>query len=279
MRRAERLNAECRTPQQAPQRAGVEPRARGLAEQATAPGEQLASEQEFLHTLDPLNAILVRALLDEREAATAILSEGRTATQVRALVEHAFEHTRTNTQALLQHTPPEGQPACRDGCAFCCVIPVSVQPVEALYMALHLRERLNAVELAALIGRLHHRVEARRGWTIAQRRRHRCGCVFLQANWRCGIYDGRPLACRGYTSQSAQACQEDRDPIPAHEGVMYATSGVSYGLIEATTALGLESARYELASAVLCALEVPDATERWLQGERVFAACDQLMAS
>jgi hypothetical protein len=60
---------------------------------------------------------------------------------------------------------------------------------------------------------------------------------------------------------------------------MYATSGVSYGLFEATTALGLESARYELASAVLCALEVPDATERWLQGERVFAACDQLMAS
>jgi hypothetical protein len=36
------------------------------------------------------------------------------------------------------------------------------------------------------------------------------------------------------------------------------------------------SARYELESAVLCAFEVPDATARWLQGERVFAGCDQL---
>jgi hypothetical protein len=57
---------------------------------------------------------------------------------------------------------------------------------------------------------------------------------------------------------------------------MYATSGVSYGLVEATAALGLESARYELESAVLCALEVPDATARWLRGERVFAGCDEL---
>jgi Fe-S-cluster containining protein len=279
MRRAKRLKAGRWTPQQAPQRAGLEPHDRGVAEQATARAEQLSSEQEFLHTLDPLNAVLVRALLDEREAATAILSEGRTAAQVRALVEHAFERTRTNTKALLQHTPPEEQPACRDGCAFCCVIPVSVQPAEALYIALHLRERLNAIELAALVGRLRHRVGARRGWTVEQRRIHPCGCVFLQADWRCGIYDGRPLACRGYTSQSAQACQEDRDTIPVHEGVMYATSGVSYGLFEATEALGLESARYELASAVLCALEGPDATERWLRGERVFVGCDQLMAS
>jgi hypothetical protein len=57
---------------------------------------------------------------------------------------------------------------------------------------------------------------------------------------------------------------------------MYATSGVSYGLVEATAALGLEFARYELESAVLCALEMPDATARWLRGERVFAGCEQL---
>jgi hypothetical protein len=61
-----------------------------------------------------------------------------------------------------------------------------------------------------------------------------------------------------------------------HEGVLSATAGVSYGLLDATEALGLDAARYELASAVLRALEVPDATERWLRGERVFAGCDQL---
>jgi len=234
------------------------------------------SDQAWLHALDPLNAVLARALLGEHEAATAILAGRRTAATVRALVEQAFADTRTTTEALLRRTPPAGQPACRAGCAFCCAIPVLVQPPEALYLALHLRARLHADTLAALVARLCQRVEARRGWTLEQRRTRQRRCVFLTADGRCGMYDARPLACRGYTSQSAEACQEDRDPIPVHDGVMSATSGVSYGLAEATAALGLESARYELESAVLCAFEVPDATARWLRGERVFTGCEQL---
>jgi len=276
MGRAKRVKTGRWTPRQAPPQACIQPHDGAEAEHAATRAVRLRSDQEFLHALDPLNAVLVRALLDECEAATAILAGGRTAAKVREVVEQAFEYTRTTTEALLQHTPPAGQPACRAGCAFCCAIPVSVQPPEALYMALQLRARLNAAELAALVDRLRHRVEVRRGWTLEQRRTHPCRCVFLQADRRCGVYEGRPLACRGYTSPSAEACQEDRDPIPVHEGVMYATSGVSYGLVEATEALGLESTRYELESAVLCALEVPDATERWFRGERVFAECEQL---
>jgi Fe-S-cluster containining protein len=276
MGRAKRVKAGHRTPRQAHQRADRRPHDRDVAEQAAARAARRASDPEWLRALDPLNAVLARALLGAHEAATAILAGGRTAATVRALVEQAFASTRTTTEALLRRTPPAGQPACRAGCAFCCALPVSVQPPEALYMALHLRARLNAGALAALVARLRPRVEARRGWTIEQRRTHQRRCVFLTADGRCGIYDGRPLACRGYTSQSAEACQEDRDPMPVHEGVMYATTGVSYGLVEATAALGLESARYELESAVLRALEVPDATERWLRGERVFAGCEQL---
>jgi Fe-S-cluster containining protein len=264
------------TPRQAQPRAGRRPHARDVAEPAAARAARPWADQAWLHALDPLNAVLARALLIEHEAATAILAGGRTAATVRALVEHAFASTRTTTEALLRRTPPAGQPACRAGCAFCCAIPVSVHPAEALYLALHLREGLHADALAALVARLRQRVEARRGWTVEQRRTPQRRCVFLTADGRCGMYDARPLACRGYTSPSAEACQEDRDPIPVHEGVMSATSGVSYGLAEATAALGLESARYELESAVLCALEVPDATARWLRGERVFAGCEQL---
>ncbi len=276
MGRAKRVKAGPGRPRQAPHRAGIRPHERDVAEPAAARAARRWSDQELLHALDPLNAVLARALLVEREAATAIWAGGRTTAKVRELVEDAFAYARTTTEALLRRTPPAGHPACRAGCAFCCAIPVSVQPPEALYMALHLRARLNADELAALVDRLRQRVEARRGWTIEQRRTHQRRCVFLQADGHCGMYDGRPLACRGYTSQSAEACREDRDAIPVHEGVMYATSGVSYGLVEATAALGLESARYELESAVLCALEVPDATARWLRGERVFAGCDEL---
>ena len=263
------------TPRQAPHRAGRRPHDPDVAEPAAARAVR-RSDQAWLHALDPLNAVLARALLGEHEAATAILAGGRTAATVRALVEDAFASTRATTEALLRRTPPAGRPACRAGCACCCAIPVSVHPAEALYLALQLRARLHAGARAALVARLRQRVEARRGWTVEQRRTHQRRCVFLKADGRCGMYDARPLACRGYTSQSAEACQEDRAPIPVHEGVMSATSGVSYGLVEATAALGLESARYELESAVLRAVEVPDATARWLRGERVFAGCEPL---
>jgi Fe-S-cluster containining protein len=247
-----------------------------MAEPSVTRAVPLGSDQDARYTRDPLNAVLVHALLAEYEAATAIVAAGRTVATVRELMEQAFAATRTYTEALLQRTPADAQPACRAGCAWCCAIPVSVLPPEALLIALHLRARRTADALAAIVERLCQRVEARHGWTLQQRRTHKSLCVFLQVDGRCGIYEGRPLACRGYTSSSATACQEDRDPLPVHEGVLSATSGVSYGLLDATEALGLDATRYELASAVLRALEVPDATARWLRGERVFAGCDQL---
>jgi hypothetical protein len=116
------------TPRQAQPRAGRRPHARDVAEPAAARAARPWADQAWLHALDPLNAVLARALLIEHEAATAILAGGRTAATVRALVEHAFASTRTTTEALLRRTPPAGQPACRAGCAFCCAIPVSVHP-------------------------------------------------------------------------------------------------------------------------------------------------------
>ena len=130
------------TPRQAQHRAGIRPHARDVAEPAAAQAACRGSDQACLHALDPLNAVLARALLVEYEAATAILAGGHTAATVRELVKDAFAYTRTTTEALLRRTPPAGQPACRAGCACCCAIPVSVQPPEALYLALHLRARL-----------------------------------------------------------------------------------------------------------------------------------------
>jgi hypothetical protein len=79
------------------------------------------SEPAWLHTLDPLNAVLARALLGEHEAATAILAAGRTAATVRALVEQAFASTRTTTEALLR--PP----------GLCwCGFPLSASPASVL---------------------------------------------------------------------------------------------------------------------------------------------------
>jgi hypothetical protein len=90
----------------------------------------------------------------------------------------------------------------------------------------------------------------------------------------------RPLACRGYNSLSRSACEEafsgEGDRVQAQVSVRELTAGVIYGLILASKSVHVEWDRHELEAAVLCALETPDAAERWARGERVFAGCDRI---
>jgi hypothetical protein len=38
----------------------------------------------------------------------------------------------------------------------------------------------------------------------------------------------------------------------------------------------IRTGRYKLESAILRALEMPDAAARWVRGERIFAGCDEI---
>jgi hypothetical protein len=147
-----------------------------------------------------------------------------------------------------------------------------------MYIALRLREERSSAEIAALIERLRTRVAERRGWSCDERWLKRRMCVFLQDDWRCGIYDFRPLNCRGWTSKSRDDCAAERAVTP-HASVHLAAHAVGNGLIRAAAAMGLESKAYEFEAAMLRALETPDAAERWAGGERIFTGCDQLSGS
>jgi hypothetical protein len=54
--------------------------------------------------------------------------------------------------------------------------------------------------------------------------------------------------------------------------------GAQTGLCVGTFRLGLGAKMYELRSAVLRALDTPDAEERWARGEDVFAGCGVVVA-
>jgi len=157
---------------------------------------------------------------------------------------------------------------------------VDVSAPEALYIAHYLNETLSSEERGELLARLRKRVEERLGWAMDERWARRRFCIFLREDRHCGIYPIRPLSCRGYSSLSRSTCEDafagQVDQVPVHGLVQDSATGVMEGLMEATTALGLEWEKYELESAVLRALEVPDAAERWLRGERVFAGGDRL---
>jgi Fe-S-cluster containining protein len=215
----------------------------------------------------------------EAAAAVEILSKGGTEATVYESAAHALGFAQKEIEQVVERTPSESRPACSAGCAFCCAIPVAVSPPEALYIAAWLRETLSAEEQVEIRTHLRTRVEERQGWTVDVRGARKRFCIFLREDWHCGIYSSRPLACRGYNSLSRSACEDaftDKgNRVRVHASVRERAAGVIYGLILASKELGLESGRYEIETAVLGALEIPDAAERWVRGERVFAGCDQ----
>src|SRR5262245_55971612 len=48
--------------------------------------------------------------------------------------------TQRYVKALIADVPPAYQPACRAGCAACCVIPVTIRPMEAMTIAEKLKK-------------------------------------------------------------------------------------------------------------------------------------------
>jgi hypothetical protein len=60
-------------------------------------------------------------------------------------------------------------------------------------------------------------------------------------------------------------------PWAAH--IQTIAEGVEEGLIHELASEGLDAKVYELNSALVTALETPDAARRWAQGEDVFAGC------
>jgi Fe-S-cluster containining protein len=174
--------------------------------------------------------------------------------------------------AAIDALPSKTRHACAPGCFFCCYLPVDVLAPEAFRIAAHLKRTRSPGELAALVYRL------------GAHRHHDFGtrpCIFL-AEGRCAIYEVRPMVCRGYNSLSMERCEAfHHDASVDLKGSKDRVAGrlaevMEEGVIAGLKALGLDAQWYELASAVLRALEMTNGPARWAQGEAVFEGCDEL---
>jgi Fe-S-cluster containining protein len=258
----------------------TEPRQRQAAPPAISVVERHHTQAQPVPAQADHPTLLNLTAVPAADAATEVLSRGRAAAHVYELAANALELAQRGIEQVLALTPPDIQPACRAGCAFCCAIPVAVSAPEALYIAAYLQETLSTAAQVALRTDLRARVEQRQGWAVDARHAHKRFCVFLGDDRQCSIYPIRPLACRGYNSMSRSACEEafagQVDRVQMHTAVREVAAGVIYGLIMASKGQEVEWGRYELEAAVLRALDTPDAAERWARGERVFAGCDQI---
>lgn len=168
---------------------------------------------------------------------------------------------------------------CEAGCNACChTVSADVTPLEALVLADHLARKSDAETLSRIRSRLSLNVAIRSNMSAAERSKTRLRCGLLGDNGLCSAYEARPLVCAGVFSLSRSACdasaqQPDRadQQVPLDRPAKAWTMGLSGGLQRALVDAGLDGNLYELNSIVLVALNTPQATERWLQREDIFA--------
>ena len=162
-----------------------------------------------------------------------------------------------------------GPVACAKGCHHCCHTYVSATIPEILRLARVVRANgLAAKDID---------IAATRAKEIGQDARflNRVSCPLLD-DGACAAYGGRPLACRTMLSRSLDACLRyfplnGSGALDYAPGAREARGRVEIILLAALSISGLTQDHIELTQGLSVALAQPDAEERWLAGEPVFA--------
>ncbi len=104
----------------------------------------------------------------------------------------------------------------------------------------------------------------------------RIPCAMLSEHGACLVYAARPLACRGYNSLDAESCRrsldDDLEIVECNEPLVRDSAAVALGLLAGIEGAGLPAELFELTAGLHIALSEPNALQRWLAGEAVFAA-------
>gem|GEM_PF-1463600 len=174
--------------------------------------------------------------------------------------------------------------ACGAGCAWCCHQQVALEPVEAIAIARHLETRFTPEERAAVKQRIDALAERTRGMNNLAWSQLKTPCAFLVEN-KCSIYEVRPLRCRAVISRDAEHCRwamENPDeyfdhrerrlgsgPYPIEP--RHIVDAALTGFAVAERDFGLNWKTLTLMAAIKILLDQPDAAERYLAGEPVFA--------
>lgn len=152
---------------------------------------------------------------------------------------------------------------------------VGVTAPEVLAIAEHIRKNLPRAEQE----RIHSIAAANAKRLTAQTPAGGCSAVLecpLQGHDHvCCVYAERPLRCRilhaaTIANDAGQQTPPETPGGPRHEETV--AEGIELGVTRALATAGLSAKVYELNSALVTALDTPDAAVRWAAGEDVFAS-------
>ena len=185
------------------------------------------------------------------------------ASRAAALAMRVFDQTMRN----MPETHRGGASACKAGCTYCCHNVVMATAPEIFLAASELRVRHEAGFVAEVVGRCDAFA------TTAGIRRS--PCPLLHDNL-CSVYAARPSVCRKHNSFSVDACISDYEgrggniPIRRFDQEVFECCAVAL-LVGMRLWDERQGAVFELAAALRVALGDPQAEQRWLSGEAVFA--------
>jgi hypothetical protein len=174
-------------------------------------------------------------------------------------------------------------PVCRMGCWHCCTHMVLATVPEILNLAEQVCSTWNDQQIAALRERiLVHKAQTAtvRDGTAAHPPRPICP---LLEEGGCSVWQHRPFICRGWNSIDVEPCirkREHPEEEVREQGLAPQFAVADYirqGLSEGLEAQGANSDLCELAYGLEIALDHPDAAERYLAGEDLFAPARQGM--
>jgi hypothetical protein len=156
-------------------------------------------------------------------------------------------------------------------------MPVASSTPSILRIAAALRQHLASSELEAVRSRVTALAAATHGLAWSPMLRTRNPCPFL-IDHACSIHAIRPFVCRAWNSADAEDCRRTLDQevqqmrFDVFQRATFA--GIERGTKDALAGFGLDPTDLDFTAAIKVALEDPDAADRWLQGEPIFAGCE-----
>lgn len=205
-------------------------------------------------------AATIRAKLRERR-------NMRRASEAAAIAARTFDTS-------LKNSPSEIEVACKKGCSFCCYTFVSVLAPEVFHIATTIRRERSAADIDMLV----ERSAATANLDLNARHGRHLPCPLLTevtTTAACSLYLNRPLVCRKAASVSLAACLVEYDGGEAGTQMPFVNqslfSDANLALHIALHSCSLPERSYEFSAALRSALTQPDAEQRWLEGDDIFA--------
>ncbi len=211
-----------------------------------------------------------------RHAAAAQLTTGAPPRRVPQAAIGAMSTSDELQRYHLEVVPTPQKIACHAGCHWCCHMKVSLTAPEIFAVVEYLESGVSERTREQIKARTAELSQDPRIFSPDAKVEARIPCAMLSEQGACLVYPARPLACRGYNSLDAESCRrsldDDLEIVEWNEPLVRDSAAVALGLLAGIEDAGLPAELLELTSGLHIALSEPNALQRWLAGDAVFAA-------